>query len=44
MTSMYNCLNHGFTMNVLIHYLCIVTLYSVKKKKKKIIISIETEK
>lgn len=41
---MYNGLKHGFTMNVLIHYLCIVTLYSVKKKLKKIIISIETEK
>lgn len=32
---MYNCLKHGFTMNVLIHYLCIVTLYSVKNKNKK---------
>lgn len=42
---MYNCLKHGFTMNVVIPYLCIVTLYLVKKKKiKKIIISIEMEK
>lgn len=41
---MYNCLKHGFTMNVVIPYLCIVTLYSVKKKIKKIIISIEMEK
>lgn len=41
---MYNCLKYGFIMNVLIYYLCIVILYLVKKKFKKIIILIEMEK
>lgn len=41
---MYNCLKYGFIMNVVIYYLCIVILYLVKKKIKKIIILIEMEK
>lgn len=41
---MYNCLKYGFIMNVVIYYLCIVILYLVKKKLKKIIILIEMEK